>query len=175
MRFLQKTYLAVLHGMAVLAGAMMVAMMAAIVIDVALRTAGTQSSAHIFSFTEYGLLLIPLLGAPWLVREKGHVYVEIFLMLLRPGARKAAMQVIALACVAVCVVLAWFGGEITVHNYLLADKDVRSFDMPRWILMAFMPLSFGMMAMEFLRFFVRGESLFGVGVEHVARELDKDG
>lgn len=170
MRILAKAYLALLHGMAVLAGAMMVATMAAIVIDVALRTAGTQSSAHIFSFTEYGLLLIPLLGAPWLVREKGHVYVEIFLIMLGPGARKAAMQLIALVCVAVCLVLAWFGGEITVQNYLLADKDVRSFDMPRWILMAFMPLSFGMMAIEFLRFFVRGENLFGLGVEDTPRE-----
>ena len=175
MHLFRKAYLGLMRGMAGVAGALMVAMMVAIVIDVALRTAGTQSSAHLFSFTEYALLLIPLLGAPWLVREKGHVYVEIFLMMLRPGARRAAMQAIALACVAVCVVLAWFGGEITVQNYLLADKDVRSFDMPRWMLMASMPLSFAMMAAEFLRFFVRGESLFGVGVEHVARELGDEG
>ena len=50
--------------------------------------------------------------------------------------------------------------------------DVRSFDMPRWMLMAFMPLSFGMMTIEFLRFFVRGEPPFGGGLvsgEHDAR------
>jgi TRAP-type C4-dicarboxylate transport system permease small subunit len=35
---------------------------------------------------------------------------------------------------------------------------VRSFDMPRWMLMAAMPLSFGMMALEFLRLLVRRES-----------------
>jgi hypothetical protein len=40
---------------------------------------------------------------------------------------------------------------------------VRSFDMPRWILMLFMPLSFGMMALEFLRLLVRGESPYAAG------------
>lgn len=175
MQLIQRIYLAVLRGMALLGGLLMVAMMVSIVLDVALRTAGTQSSAHLFTFTEYALLLIPLLGAPWLVREKGHIYVEIFLMMLAPDARRAAMQSIALACVAVCVVLAWYGGEITIQNYVLNDKDVRSFDMPRWMLMVFMPLSFGMMAIEFLRFFVRGESLFGVGVEHIAHDLDEKG
>jgi len=174
MHTIAKAYLGLLKGMALLAGLLMVAMMTAIVVDIVLRTAGTQSSAHLFSFTEYSLLLIPLLGAPWLVREKGHIYVEVFLMMLKPGVRRVAIQMIALACVAVCVILAWYGGEITVQNYLLSDKDVRSFDMPRWMLMIFMPLSFGMMAIEFLRFFIRGESLFGVGIEHVAREPDRE-
>ena len=61
-------------------------------------------------------------------------------------------------CLAVCLVLAWYGGAITVQNYVENEKDVRSFDMPRWMLMIFMPISFGMMALEFLRLLVRRES-----------------
>ena len=55
-------------------------------------------------------------------------------------------------------ILAWYGGAITLNDYLGNEKDVRSFDMPRWMLMASIPLSFGMMAIEFLRFLWRGES-----------------
>ena len=55
----------------------MVMMFLAIVIDVLLRNLGLQSSAHLFTFTEYALLMTPCFGAPWLVREKGHVFVEI--------------------------------------------------------------------------------------------------
>lgn len=171
-RFLTKAYEAVLRGMAVVAGALMVAMMVAIVTDVVLRNLGTQSSAHLFTFTEYWLLLIPLLGAPWLAREKGHIYVEVLLVNLPPAARRAATRIILLACVAVCAILAWYGADITIRNYLQAETDVRSFDMPRWMLMLFMPLSFGMMAIEFLRFFVRGEPPFGGGLaggDHDAR------
>jgi C4-dicarboxylate transporter, DctQ subunit len=159
-----KAYRAVLYGMAWLAGVMMVATMAMIVADVALRNLGFQSSAHFFTFTEYFLLLIPLLGAPWLVREKGHIYIELLVAALPPRAQRALLRAILVACVTVAALLAWYGGAITVHDFVGNEKDVRSFDMPRWMLMLFMPLSFAMMAIEFLRLLVRGESPYGSGL-----------
>jgi len=53
------------------------------------------------------------------------------------------------------------GGAITVRDFVNAERDVRSFDMPRWIVVGFIPLSFAMMAVEFLRFLVRGENFLG--------------
>lgn len=144
--------------MALAAGVLMVAMMAMIVADVALRNLGYQSSAHFFTFTEYFLLLIPLLGAPWLVREKGHIYIELLIGTLPPRARRALVWIIVCLSLAVCVVLAWYGGAITVQNFVENEKDVRSFDMPRWMLMLSMPIAFGMMALEFLRLLARRES-----------------
>jgi len=159
-----KLYDAILYGMAWVAGILMVAMMAMIVVDVALRNLGFQSSAHFFTFTEYFLLIIPLLGAPWLVREKGHIYIEILTAALPERVRRALIKLIVIGCVAVAVVLAWYGGAITLQDYLGNEKDVRSLDMPRWMLTASMPLSFGMMALEFLRLLVRGESPYGAGL-----------
>ncbi len=150
--------------MAWLAGVLMVATMTMIVVDVALRNLGFQSSAHFFTFTEYFLLLIPLLGAPWLVREKGHIYIELLVTALPERAQRVLLVAIVVACVAVAAILAWFGGVITLQDFLGNEKDVRSFDMPRWMLIAFMPLSFGMMAIEFLRLLVRGESPYGSGL-----------
>lgn len=161
MRYVVRAYAAVLYGMAALAGLLMVAMMAAIFVDVVLRNLGYQSSAHLFTFTEYALLAVPCLGAPWMVREKGHIYVEMFLMSLPPRARSLTIRLIGVACVAVCAVLAWVGGAITVSDFIHAERDVRSFDMPRWIVVGFIPLSFAMMAIEFLRFLVRGENFLG--------------
>ena len=163
---LLRIYGAVLHGMAWLAGVLMVAMMAIIVIDVALRNLGYQSSAHFFTFTEYFLLLIPLLGAPWLVREKGHIYIEILIAALPERLQRALIKLIVIGCIAVALVLAWYGGAITLQDYLGNEKDVRSLDMPRWMLTIFMPLSFGMMALEFIRLLVRGESPYGAGLVH---------
>jgi len=150
--------------MAMLAGLLMAAMMAMIVVDVVLRNLGYQSSAHFFTFTEYFLLLIALLGAPWLVREKGHIYIELLIMALPPRARQALQWTVVALCAAVCLVLAWYGGAITVQDFVQNEKDVRSFDMPRWILTLSMPLSFGMMALEFLRCLARRESPYGGGL-----------
>lgn len=147
--------------MAFVAAFLMVAMMATIFIDVLLRNLGYQSSAHFFTFTEYALLVVPCLGAPWLVREKGHIYVEIVLMTLKPGPRRALMLAIGATCVLVCGVLAWYGFGVTIADFLHNEKDVRSLDMPRWMVVGFIPLSFAMMALEFARFLVRRENFLG--------------
>src|SRR2546422_10280855 len=120
--------------MAIAAGFLMAAMMVVICLDVVLRNLGYQSSAHFFTFTEYALLLIPCLGAPWLVREKGHIYIEILLMHLGVQARKRLTMAIGAVCVAVCLVVAWYGFDITFTDFMRNEKDVRSFDMPRWII-----------------------------------------
>ena len=162
MRLVARAYDALLYGMAMLAGVLMASMMIAITVDVLLRNLGYQSSAHLFTFTEYALLIVPCLGAPWLVREKGHVYVEIGLMTLPPAARRRFTVLIGLACIAVCGVLAWYGLTVTLRNYNLRDIDVRSMDMPRWMVVQFIPLAFGMMAIEFARFLWRREDFLGV-------------
>jgi C4-dicarboxylate transporter, DctQ subunit len=169
-RLVGKAYDAMLYGMAVFAGVLMVTMMAMITADVVLRNLGTQGSAHFFTFTEYFLLLIPLFGAPWLVREKGHIYIEVLTGALPATVRRTLMLAVVVLCVAVCAVLAWYGGAITLQNFLQNEKDVRSFDMPRWILMAAMPLSFGMMALEFVRLLLRGESPYAGDAAAAARE-----
>ena len=161
MKYVVKGYDAILYGMAYFAGFLMAAMMVVITIDVILRNLGYQSSAHFFTFTEYALLMVPCLGAPWLVREKGHIYVEILLMALPPGARKALSWLIGVACIAVCATVAWYGFNVTLSDYLQSEKDVRSMDMPRWMIVGFIPLAFGMMALEFLRFLVRRENFLG--------------
>jgi C4-dicarboxylate transporter, DctQ subunit len=147
--------------MAIVAGFLMAAMMSVIFLDVVLRNLGYQSSAHFFTFTEYALLIVPCLGAPWLVREKGHIYVEIVLMALKPRLRRVLTWVIGVLCIAVCAVLAWYGYSVAINDFLMNEKDVRSLDMPRWMVVGFIPLSFSMMALEFLRFLVQGENFLG--------------
>jgi C4-dicarboxylate transporter DctQ subunit len=157
-KYVIKTYDAVILGMAAFAAILMAAMMAVICVDVVLRNLGYQSSAHFFTFTEYALLMVPCLGAPWLVREKGHIYVEFLLMSLGPKARWRLTMAIGLACIAVCLVLAWYGFGITLQDYARAEKDVRSLDMPRWMIVMWIPVAFLMMAVEFARFLWRRES-----------------
>jgi TRAP-type C4-dicarboxylate transport system permease small subunit len=143
--------------MAWTAAFLIAAMMVIITLDVVVRNLGYQSSSHFFTFTEYALLIVPCLGAPWLVREKGHIYVEILLMHLKPRARRWLMRVIGVACIAVCLVIAWYGFGVTIADFRGAERDVRSFDMPRWLVVGWIPLAFLMMAIEFARFLWRGE------------------
>jgi C4-dicarboxylate transporter, DctQ subunit len=155
---IRRGYDALVYGMALVAAFLMVAMMVTITLDVVLRNLGYQSSAHFFTFTEYALLIVPCLGAPWLAREKGHIYVEILLMSMPKRVRAAMTLGIGLVCIVVCLTVAWYGFQVTLNDYLQNEKDVRSLDMPRWMVVGFIPLSFLMMAMEFVRFLWRREN-----------------
>jgi TRAP-type C4-dicarboxylate transport system permease small subunit len=157
-KYVVKVYDAVLYGMAGVAAFLMAAMMVVITLDVILRNLGYQSSAHFFTFTEYALLIVPCMGAPWLAREKGHIYVEILLMSMSVRMRARFTMLIGLICVAVCLVIAWYGFDVALRDYLQNEKDVRSLDMPRWMVVGWIPLSFLMMAVEFARFVWRREN-----------------
>jgi len=153
--------------MAGLGAFLIAAMMLIITVDVVVRNLGYQSSAHFFTFTEYDLLIVPCLGAPWLVREKGHIYVELLLMHLKPGARRWLLRFIGLACVAVCLVIAWYGFGVTYDNYVGMERDVRSFDAPRWMIVCWIPISFFIMAIEFALFLWRGEDFLASFAEQL--------
>jgi len=157
-KYVVKVYDAVLYGMAGVAAFLMAAMMVVITLDVILRNLGYQSSAHFFTFTEYALLIVPCMGAPWLAREKGHIYVEILLMSMTERMRARFTMLIGLICIAVCLVIAWYGFDVALRDYLQNEKDVRSLDMPRWMVVGWIPLSFLMMAVEFARFVWRREN-----------------
>ena len=158
MKHVAKAYDAILYGMAYLAAFLLVAMMVVITLDVVIRNLGYQSSAHFFTFTEYALLIVPCMGAPWLAREKGHIYVEILLMSLPERTRARMTVLVGVICVAVCLVVAWFGFQVALSDFLQDEKDVRSMDMPRWLIVGWIPLSFLMMAIEFARFLWRREN-----------------
>jgi TRAP-type C4-dicarboxylate transport system permease small subunit len=158
MRYVAKAHNAVVYGMAFIAAFLMAAMMVVITLDVVLRNLGYQGSAHFFTFTEYALLIVPCLGAPWLAREKGHIYVEILLNSFSPKMRARMTVAIGLLCIAVCLVIAWYGFQVTWRDFVQNEKDVRSMDFPRWLVVGWIPLSFLMMAIEFARYLWRREN-----------------
>lgn len=154
-----RAYDVVLHAMAVVAAAALTWLMVSVVVSVAMRNAGLQPYAWLFTSAEYSLLYMTMLGAPWLVREKGHVHIELVTAALPPTLREWVSRAVALLCVLVCLVLAWYGLELFLTNVERNDFDVRAYYFPRSLLTIAFPLSFGFMAIEFARFVLGAELL----------------
>lgn len=152
MHRLIRAYDALVTAMAVIAGVLLVWLMVSIIWSVAMRNLGLQPYAWLFVSGEYGLFYLTLLGAPWLVRERGHVHVELVTAMLPEPAQRAVSRAVAALCVAVCAVLAWYGVELVSQNIERAAFDVRAYFTPKWWLTVAFPLSFGLMAVEFARF-----------------------
>lgn len=150
-------YNAAVTILAVLAGAVLVWLMVAIVWSVSMRNLGMQPYAWLFTSTEYGVFYMTMLGAPWLVRRRGHVHIELVTAMLPDRVRQVVSRLVALGCVVVCTWLAWRGYMLVETNLLRNDFDVRAYFYPRWLLTIAFPISFGLMAVEFARFVVGRE------------------
>ena len=162
MRQVIRLYDFLLYGMALLAAATLVWLMVSVVASVVMRNMGVQPYAWLFTSAEYGLLYMTMLGAPWLVREKGHVHIELVTAALPPGLRRILSRGIAAACVVVSLILAWYGLQLMLTNIERNNYDVRAYYYPRWLLTVSFPVAFTVMAVEFARF-VFGEELMHTG------------
>ncbi len=159
---LTKVYNTLLYGMATISGLMLIWIMVSVIASVVMRNLGLQPFAWLFTSAEYGLLYMTMLGAPWLVREKGHVHIELVTAALPDGPRHMLSRAVAAACVLVCVILTWKGIELVMTNIERGDFDTRAYYYPRWLLTVAFPLSFGIMAIEFSRF-IFGSDLMHTG------------
>ncbi len=157
-----RIYTGILTAMAIVAGAMLVWLMIAVIVSVTMRNLGMQPYAWLFTSTEYAILYMTMLGAPWLVREKGHVHIELVTAALPPNLRRIISRLVSAACVVVCLILAWKGADLVMANIARNDFDTRSYYFPRWILTISFPICFTLMAIEFSRF-VFGKELLHSG------------
>ena len=154
MPFARTLYDGLINLLALIAAAMLVWLMVSVVVSVGMRNAGLQPFAWLFTSAEYALLYMTMLGAPWLVREKGHVHIELVTAFLPPVLRRTLSRLIAGVCVLVCLILAWKGFDLVATNLERNDFDVRAYFYPRWLLTITFPVCFGLMAVEFVRFTV---------------------
>ncbi|MDA0318884.1 MAG: TRAP transporter small permease [Proteobacteria bacterium] len=145
--------------LAILAGVYLVWIFLAIVFQVVARSVFLYGSSHIFTFIEYGLLYITMAGAPWLVREKGHVYIEILTAAVSEQVRLILSRAVVGLVILICVIITYYGIEVTIRAFVRDEMDMRSLDMPRWMLMISMPICFGLMSLQFLRFVIGPETL----------------
>ncbi len=150
--------------LAAFAGVYLVGIMLGIVISALARTFNISGSwtSHIFTFAEFGLLYIVMAASPWLVRHRGHVFIELLTAIIPAPYQAWFSRFVSLLCVIICAVLVWYTWGATVKAYNYGDAEMRSLDMPKYLLLGAMPIGFGLMGIQFLRF-VFGPETFHTG------------
>lgn len=141
-----------LAALALLGCAILFAMMAVIVADVALRNLAPpglpQGLAWSNEVSEGMLYLITLCVSPWLLRQGLHIRVDIVLRALPPRLAWALEwlgDALGLAC---CVVMAWYAGGATWASYRAGAVNIKTLVTPEWWWLAPLPLVFVLLAIE---------------------------
>ena len=153
-RRLSELYGRLLAGLALAGCAVLFAMMAIICVDVLLRNVRIVPGVHGVSWaneiTEYALYFITMLTAPWLLRQGQHIRVDV---LLRAIPRRLAwgcewaVDALALAC---CVAIAWYGCKAVLSSHAIGGMVVKVIAVPEWWLLAPLPATFALLAIEVL-------------------------
>jgi len=149
--FLGSIHRGLINGLAALSGAMLAMFTIGICYDVIVRSIGLQPPNYTVTLVEYGLLYVTILSAPWLLREKGHVFVDMAVRVMPPRVRRINEFAMYAAGFAVCAILCYAAGDLTIESWQRGDLDTRDFDMPRWGIYLPLTFSFFLLALEFAR------------------------
>ncbi len=135
------------------------------------RTAGWAYESASFVVIEYGFVYILFLGSPWLVRQRGHVYIEMLTAALPPRRRAALSRLIAAVAAATCLLWAWYSGKLAYLDMvgIVYDELRGQYDLKRWIITSAFPAGFFLMGVEFLRFVFTRDPMHG-GIAGIASE-----
>ncbi len=169
MRRFFRLYDAVIDALAWLCGATLAAVFLLIVSAVALRMTRIGEPDWILPVTEYALLFIGTLAAPWLLRERGHVAVDIIRANLSSAARRRLSSAIALGCMLLCALLVYF--SIPVMAATWGEYEMRAFMMPKALLVAPVALALFLLSIGFLRALLGFSALYDEPGENSAGEL----
>lgn len=160
MKRLIRLYDGLIAALAWFAGVAVVVIFVLILLDVTVREVVGDSLNFTIGVVEYLLLYFTMFAAPYLVRTRGHVYIEAVISNVNDRVRR----VLEIVSYVVCALATGLIG--TVAFILLLEKiesgtiDIRGIDFPSWIVVAPLPLCYGLVAIEFLRFLFGRDSMY---------------
>jgi TRAP-type C4-dicarboxylate transport system permease small subunit len=137
-------------AMAALAALLLLAMVVLVTADIALRNLTRGGFVWANEVSEYALYLITLLAAPWLLRRGQHIRLD--LVLTTVPARLAWLMEAASDIVgfAVCLVLVRYGCAMTYDSWRVGAITIKNLVFAEWWLLAPLPLTFALLAVEFV-------------------------
>lgn len=144
-----------IDALALLAALLLCALVVLILVDVAARYLRWFSLAWGLEASEYALYAITFLGAPWVLREQGHIAIELVVERLSPGARRIARRMADLLGALVCALLFYFACRVLWRSWESGAMVHKSFVFPEWLVYAGMPPIFLLLLAIYARWLLR--------------------
>ena len=126
-------------ALALAAGTLLCALVVLICMDVVARKFTLFATPWTLDISEYMLYAITFLGAPWVLRERGHIAIELVVERLPARGRAVAGVLAELAGAAICAVLFTYACRVVWQSYASGIMVQKSFSFPEWVAYAGIP------------------------------------
>ena len=120
-------------------------------VDIVLRNLGILNFPWLLEVSEYVVYIATFLAAPWVLHQSAHVRVDVLLNLVPRGVA-IAMEIVAdLIGLATSLVFAYYSFRATSASFGSDHLIFKELVILEWPLLAAMPLSGLLLAIEFVR------------------------
>lgn len=140
----------IIDGLGLLAALVVAAMAVAISSEVVLRSLGYRPYGWTLEMSEYGLLVIGFLAAPWVLRHGDHIRVDVILRSASDPWLNRLLIFANLLAAFTCIVLSVYGTQAALEAFQRGSLLFKHIKMPQWIILSMMPLGTALLAYEFL-------------------------
>jgi len=140
-----------INTLALVAGVLLCALTVLICLDVVSRSLRLFAMPWTLDVTEYMLYAITFLAAPWVLREQGHIAIEIVVERLAPGVRRALQRATDAVGALVCGVVFVFACRVLWRSWSQNNVVHETFVFPEWYLFVLAPPVFLILTLQFIQ------------------------
>ena len=119
--------------------------------EVIMRYCLNRPTTWVTEITSYSLLFITFLAAPWLLKQDGHVRVDLLLDRLSPKNRAAFNVVSSILGAAVCMTLFWYGVRVSWNVFTRGYYQFSVLNIPYVYVISVVPVGSLLLFIQFLR------------------------
>ncbi len=148
-----QAYSSLVSGLAIVSGAIFGLMAFFIGADVFMRNVTGSGLSWVIELMEYAMYVATIFAAPWVLREGGHVSVDILASFLPPRWANSVSAFAALCGSAICFIVFYYSAIATWRAFERGSLVYKSFTVPEWLVSVFVPLGMFFMVIEFLLLF----------------------
>lgn len=138
----------IVTAMAALAGLSLVAMSLWTSVEVVLRYVFFAPTIWAYDLSEYALLWATFLAAPWVMRENGHVAIEVFVEMLPANGQRIVGSIALLVAAAICCAFVAATADTVIDFFRRGLYFAKPWSVPQWSVYAIIPIGSAFLATE---------------------------
>jgi TRAP-type C4-dicarboxylate transport system permease small subunit len=120
-------------------------------VDVLLRYSFNRPISWMLELTEYAMLYIPFLGAAFVLKEDGHIRIDLVITFLSERSRGWLNVVTSFVGGVVMLTYTWFGAQVTLDYFKRGVPSLESLKTPMFLILMIIPIGGLLFSIQFFR------------------------
>ncbi len=151
MMMLRKIFDRALNLFSVAAGVLVALILIEVSVDVFMRYFLNRPIPWTIEFTQYAMIFILFLGTAWVLRNEGHVVMDILVIRLSSRSRKLTNGITSIMSAIVCFIITVYGALVNIDYFQTGYMFGEVLNIPAFSLQFVVPLGMFLLTVQFLR------------------------